>query len=207
MLNSFIKIKNVLQLNWFSMLHFFLKNKHNRIRIYPKVFSSVKATSSFLGSGKLQLGIKWDGLRYFPSELSLAKDSTLIVQGDFAIYTGFHISVSEGATLTLGQGYINNHVVIDCFESITIGKNVVISKGVTIRDSDNHAINGNSNISAPILIDDDVWIGVNATILKGVKIASGAVIAAGAVVTRDVEKNTLVGGVPAKLIKKSVVWD
>lgn len=53
----------------------------------------------------------------------------------------------------------------------------------------------------PIIIDDDVWIGYKATILSGVHIGQGAVIAAGAVVTKDVPAYSIVGGVPAKVIK------
>lgn len=54
----------------------------------------------------------------------------------------------------------------------------------------------------PITIGDDVWIGGHSTILPGVTIGNGAIVAAGAVVTKDVEPNTVVGGVPAKVIKK-----
>ena len=54
----------------------------------------------------------------------------------------------------------------------------------------------------PIIIGDDVWIGANAVILPGVTIGKHCVVAAGAVVTKDVPDNTIVGGVPAKEIKK-----
>ena len=54
----------------------------------------------------------------------------------------------------------------------------------------------------PIIIDDGCWIGANATIIGGVTIGEGAVVAAGAVVTKDVEPYTMVGGVPAKIIKE-----
>ena len=54
---------------------------------------------------------------------------------------------------------------------------------------------------APIHIGKNVWIGANATVLAGVTIGDGAVVAAGAVVTKDVTPNTVVGGVPARVIK------
>ena len=59
-----------------------------------------------------------------------------------------------------------------------------------------------NNAVGDVVIGDDVWIGANAVILPGVTIGSHVVVAAGAVVTKDVPANTLVGGVPAKIIKK-----
>ena len=60
-----------------------------------------------------------------------------------------------------------------------------------------------SLIPAPVVIGKNVWIGANSTILPGVTIHDGAIIAAGAVVTKDVPENMIVGGVPARVIKKA----
>ena len=83
-------------------------------------------------------------------------------------------------------------------EGALIGHNVVLA---TI----NHDLDPAKRQSmsyAPIHIGKNVWIGANVTVLAGVTIGDGAVVAAGAVVTKDVEPNTIVGGVPAKVIKK-----
>ena len=69
----------------------------------------------------------------------------------------------------------------------------------------NHDIDPNKRSTMhppPIFIGNNVWIGTNATVLPGVTIGDGAIVAAGAVVNRDVSANTIVGGVPARLIKK-----
>ena len=181
--------------------------KSNCITVYPDVSMFAAPSATLTGQGKLDLGCSWPGLRYFPSELKLAENARLHVEGRFYLLTGFHLAVNDGASLSLGSGYINNNAAIDCFESITIGHGVAISSGVTIRDSDNHAINGSSRVTAPVVIGDHVWIGLNATILKGVRIGNGAVVAAGAVVTSDVPENALVGGVPAKILKENIAWE
>lgn len=112
----------------------------------------------------------------------------------------------------------------DCGKNLKIGKNVFFNSGVKIQDQGgvtiedgalighnvviatlDHSLDPNHRgniIPAPIHIGKNVWIGANATICKGVTIGDGAVIAAGAVVTTDVPKNSVFGGVPAKLIKK-----
>lgn len=92
---------------------------------------------------------------------------------------------------------------------IIIGKYCSIAPEVVIQ-STNHKIDGISTYDfkeepitkGDIVIGNDVWIGRRAIILSGVKIGDGAVIGAGAVVTKDVEPYSIVGGVPAKEIKK-----
>lgn len=111
----------------------------------------------------------------------------------------------------------------DCGKNIHIGKHVFINMGCKFQDQGgiyigdgalighnvvlatlNHAKSPkdrSSMIPAPIRIGKNVWIGSNATILAGVTIGDGAIVAAGAVVARDVPENTIVGGVPAKIIR------
>lgn len=91
---------------------------------------------------------------------------------------------------------------------VCIGHHVNLAQGITVTalnhnfNDTNRRIDEQGITTKPVVIGDDVWIGANAVILPGVSIGSHAVIAAGAVVTSDVEDYTVVGGVPAKVIKK-----
>ena len=111
----------------------------------------------------------------------------------------------------------------DCGKNIHIGKNVFFNMGCKFQDQGgifigdgalighnvvlatlNHAQSPSdraSMIPAPIHIGRNVWIGANATVLPGVTIGDGAIVAAGAVVAKDVPENTIVGGVPARIIR------
>ena len=90
--------------------------------------------------------------------------------------------------------------------SIHIGNNVLFGPGVCLIASNHGTKSGlvimnQNDFDKPIKIGNDVWIGANSVITAGVKIADGCVIGAGSVVTKNLSKNSIVGGVPAKLIK------
>ncbi|MCC5805107.1 MAG: acyltransferase [Opitutales bacterium] len=103
--------------------------------------------------------------------------------------------------------YINRFTIIDASKRIEIGKAAMIGPGVYITDHDHGMragvpIQEQPLLSAPVSIGEDAWIGAHATVLKGVTVGRGAVVAAGAVVTKSVEPETIVAGVPAKPIGK-----
>lgn len=91
---------------------------------------------------------------------------------------------------------------------VTIGSHVNLAQGITVTALNHNFSDPSLRIdeqgvsTKAVVIGDDVWIGANAVILPGVTIGSHVVVAAGAVVTKDVPANTLVGGVPAKVIKQ-----
>lgn len=124
----------------------------------------------------------------------------------WSIFQRTILSVHTGAKLKIGSRSRINGVHIAAKTSITIGKNVRIAPYTLIMDSDFHDIREHTSdgLCAPIVIEDNVWIASRAIILKGVTIGEGSVIAAGAVVTRSVPAYSMVGGVPAKVIKKLV---
>ncbi|MCS6153485.1 acyltransferase [Shewanella baltica] len=134
---------------------------------------------------------------------------------------------SDTGYIEIGNScFINGGTNIISRSSVIIGDFVTIAWGVTIYDHDSHSLNyldrrndieqqlndftsgnfiRNKNwafvSSAPIVIKNDVWIGMNVIILKGVTIGEGAIIAAGAVVTKNVDPWTIVAGNPAKYVK------
>jgi acetyltransferase-like isoleucine patch superfamily enzyme len=122
-----------------------------------------------------------------------------------ASHVPVEIIAGPGAKILIGEGsFINSGCSLGAEQLIRIGKNVAIGNYSLIMDSDFHAIENHTDAgaSAPVIIEDDVWIGARVTILKGVQIGHGAVVAAGAVVTKNVASRTLVAGVPARVIRE-----
>lgn len=114
--------------------------------------------------------------------------------------TGEDISIGNFSTI----GYRNTLFVKELF----IGNYVMLGPNVTIIGSNHNCARTDIPMfqqgvvyPGPIIIEDDVWIGANVTILPGVRLGKGSIVAAGAVVSKDVQPYTVVGGVPAKIIK------
>lgn len=163
----------------------------------------------------------------------IIKNSGAKIEGDFFCNSFFlkgnaknfssnsHLYVENGAILTLKDAgiltignyfYINRYSIIDCHYSITIGSRVQIGPHCYITDFDHGLLvdidqpfHRGNNAFAPVVIEDNVWIGAGVTILKGVTIGQNAVVAAGSVVTKNVAPNTVVAGVPASF-KKEIVY-
>ncbi len=117
-------------------------------------------------------------------------------------YSYFEARTPE-STIVIGNGtYINNNFsIISEGPGIKIGERCLIGPGVTIFDSDFHGlVDRSSPQKSPVLIGENVFIGANSIILKGVTIGSNSTIAAGAVVTKDVAANVISGGNPARVI-------
>ena len=118
------------------------------------------------------------------------------------------VLISGSGQLIIGSGTaINEQVIIAATISVAIGSNCMLAPRVYILDVDHEhtsrevpmCMQGYQN--SPVDIGNDVWIGTQAVILKGVCIGAGAIVAANSVVSRDVEPYSIVGGAPAKLIK------
>lgn len=156
-----------------------------------------------------------DSFTRFRSELTPG-----LVLGDrVRVYTWTTFNIEPTGCVEVGSDTTLVGAIFMCAERIALGRNVTVSYHVTLADSDFHPADPRLRIqdaiansphgdrsqrpaieSRPIMIDDDVWIGIGAIILKGVHIGRGARISAGAVVTRDVPAGAVVTGNPAQLI-------
>ena len=122
---------------------------------------------------------------------------------NFGLFPTFYTDF--GKNITIGDNvFINAGCKFQDQGGIIIEEGALIGHGVVLATL-NHVIDPDKRqqlIPAPIHIGKRVWIGANATITQGVTIGDNSIVAAGAVVTKDVPPNTIVGGVPAKEIRK-----
>lgn len=127
-------------------------------------------------------------------------------------------TLAPGAEIVIGDGFGGSGVVICAATKVIIGDRVMIGANSTITDTDSHPIHFadrhplahgqpaeyaySKTVSAPVVIEDDVFIGMHTLILKGVRIGRGAVIGAGSVVVKDIPAETIAAGNPARPLRK-----
>jgi acetyltransferase-like isoleucine patch superfamily enzyme len=116
------------------------------------------------------------------------------------------IAVGPEGLLEIGDSvFINYGCSLGVTKSIKIGKNCSIGTHVIMMDNDFHRMEPERRNerpeSRPIVLEDNVWLGARAIVLRGVTIGEGSVVGAGSVVTRDVPPRSVAAGVPAKVVK------
>jgi acetyltransferase-like isoleucine patch superfamily enzyme len=147
-------------------------------------------------------GISLHGLQ-FGSRVTICEGAMIRPSGHWGGQIGFGLKVGDYSS-------VGAYSYIGCSGKIEIGNHVMIGPNVSII-AENHNFKltdipmqkqGVSNKG--IKIEDDVWIGTKAIILDGVTIGKGSIVAAGTIVTKNIEPFSIVGGVPAKIIKKRI---
>jgi acetyltransferase-like isoleucine patch superfamily enzyme len=150
------------------------------------------------------------------------RDPGLVIGDRVTVYTWCGFGVEEDGVVEIGDDTILVGALIMCADRVSIGRSVVASYNVTIVDSDFHPLDPDLRRedtiamspsatgrtrpqveTRPVVIDDGAWIGVGATILKGVHVGRGARIEAGAVVTSDVPSGATVVGNPARVVERA----
>lgn len=176
----------------------------------PQAFEAVGVRVT--GRGQLRVGNKVSfGERVTINAVSVDGVSL----GDFVTIDDQAILRASGVLRNLGTGIeIGSSTSIGAFNfihgggGVTVGKNCLFGPYVSVY-SENHnfsdtalPIRKQGETRLPVRIGDDVWIGAGSIVLPGVTVGSGAIVAAGSVVTKDVIAKSVVGGVPAKVIKR-----
>lgn len=141
---------------------------------------------TIIGGMNIRIG---DNFRSMGHNYLYGNDGEIIIGNNLSLNTNVQIGSSGG--------------------KIHIGDNVLIGPNVVLRAADHGIsraglINKQPHVGGVIKVEDDVWIGSNAVILKNVRLGKGCIVAAGAVVTKDTEPYSIVGGVPAKKISERV---
>ncbi|MBN2820712.1 MAG: hypothetical protein JXP36_17190 [Bacteroidales bacterium] len=118
-------------------------------------------------------------------------------------------TIQKGAELIIGDRCGISGAVILVAEKITIGEKVLVGANCFISDYGFHELDPDkrwnnqtaSDVSAPVVIEDNVWLGMNVTVLKGVTIGKNSVIGANSLVTKDIPANVIAAGNPCKVIR------
>lgn len=183
-------------------------------KVYRKIFELLGLIASTVRI--LHLKMKYPNIEIIGTTYIARNCEIVCVDGGKMILKNAHINYgsfvfcANGAELIIDSAYIGMNSVVVALEKIHIKPNCEIAEMVVIRDQDHqHNLSGipikeqgfNSN---PIIINENVWIGAKATILKGVEITANSVVGANAVVTKSIIKPSVVAGTPAKEIIKKI---
>lgn len=191
-----------------------LRDLYNRYRAY-KVKKHLENKTTLLGRKPEITG---------HVDVILLEGSTkndIIIHDDVSILGAMIVS-SNGGKIVLGAHSKLQNTKLLCVDRIEIGDYTAIASDVTISDNNNHPVNPEfrkfmrttphrsdarswvHSVHAPIKIGENVWIGQNSRICKGVEIGDNSIVAANSVVTKSVPANCIVAGNPAKVVKTDI---
>lgn len=169
--------------------------------------AEIETYANILFQEAIRIGVEMNNHYHTPEELReiMSRLTGKKVDDTFRLFPPFYTDF--GKNITIGKNvFINSGCHFQDQGGIEIGDGVLIGHNVVLATI-NHAIapsEKRKNYYAPIKIGNNVWIGSNTTVLPGVTIGEWSVIAAGTVVTKDVPPYTVVGGVPARVLKKVI---
>jgi len=181
-------------------------NRFDSLLFGPNVVANISPEASVSINGRLQIGMNNPGASHpsrGPTVLTCLSGSSISHTGDHAAIVGPEYIIHVEGKLSIGDSRINSNARIVCGDEVRIGDGVVISWNVTILDDNRHELildDERQQRSKPIHIGDNVWIGHDSSIEKGVTIGNNSIVASNSVVTNDIPPSTIVAGVPAKPI-------
>lgn len=172
-----------------------------RSSVLRRTLQTARATAALRAQGVHCTTVRGDG--HLP-KITNGRNITIGARSGF---TGRQLPAQLGASstgrLVLGAAcFVNQGATVWAQESVVLGDHVMLGDLAAVYDTDFHEVEPGGGVRvAPVVLEDDVWLGRLASVLPGVTVGRGAVIASGAVVTADVAPFTLVGGVPARPLR------
>ena len=143
----------------------------------------------------------------------LGDNNRLVIHKNARFYGPCKIKLHGNATIEIGENAgIRGVEFLAKDANIYVGELCMFSYGIIIRTHDSHRIfdletGAETNKPKDVRLGKHVWIAQNATILKGVSIGDNSVIGFGAIVTKSCESNSVMTGIPAKVVKTGIYWD
>ena len=163
----------------------------------------LKSVCSELGKG-----LRAERLPYMRGKRRLVMGDYINLSGRSCFY--FMAGMPELPEIRIGdRTFVGNGCTLAAARSITVGSHCLLSAGVRVHDNDGHPVDADRrragepiapDEAAAVVIEDNVWIGACAIVLKGVTIGENAIVGTGAVVTKNVPPNTIVAGNPARVV-------
>ena len=215
-----IKLTNLLSLLIIKIRGLFLKkklsNENSQVKLHSPFFKITivkKKGAIFQVNGKLEFGNDFGQTnRTF---INLEENASLIIDGDFWIGNGVRIFVGKNGLLKIGgrekesRSGITSNSAIFAYKKVEIGKDFLSAWNVFITDCDWHQLecDGKSQIQSDVIIGNHVWVAHNCSILKGTQIGNGSIVGSHSLLNGKVyPANSLVAGIPAKVLKKNCRW-
>ena len=172
-----------------------------KVRIEKEKVEKMRENSRDVAKLTIELNTKHNSAEQIVELMS--KITGRQVDKSFVLFPPFN--TDYGKNIIFGKNvFLNAGCKFQDQGGITIGDNVLIGHNVVLATLDhNICVSKRAELfAAPIVIEDNVWIGANVTIISGVTVGKGSIVAAGAVVTKDVPEYSIVGGIPAKVIRE-----
>lgn len=182
-----------------------------RKKILAHSNSVIRGINNIHLQGLLKIGLDYIGFIHSQDKTFLNIRGKLQVSGNFSIGRGCRFDIGPNAICTLGtESYINPFTKIIVMHELSIGNQCAISWDCQILDEDFHSIiyeHQKRDLKPKIIIGNHVWIGSGCSIYKNTVISDGSVVAANSVVKGQfLEKNVLIAGNPAQIVKRNIAW-
>ena len=213
---------NLKNIHWLRKLVYLWRNWRNKQSYFMgkgnKIIKhgGIRVNSRIQCVGNDNLVILEDNCMLLNTLIKISGNNNVVILGENSYVSGAELWVADNkCKLSIGKNtFVGHHSHLACTEDgsrLDIGDDGMISSYVQIRTGDSHKIyeleGCRINNAKSVLIGDHCWIGEGAKILKGVTLEGNNIVSTGAIITKSFPKNTLIGGIPGKVLKENVLWE